>query len=349
LRDKEIEEVPGGGVGDVFAKLDDGITGGSGTGSSTRPFMVAATDATNLYDKFTLGAILTGALTFATYRTPEEMLTSFVTHRNRGAELVFRNLDYQLRHFLPVLEILADEGYKAEVIVDGHGRAVHARIARHNNAWYIRDLYALLPMPEKDLAVLTGIHVQDKISDKMQVDAYDVEYKTDLRQDLEWLFTSYREYRRTLHECYGITPGYSGGGTALRAFRRMITHQQQRAEVANFARNAYFGGLLFLIWARSHQDAFKLDVNAACAVAMQKVKEGDTSGCRTSREWLGRPGTYLCEIDCSEDLPCPFVPARSNYDTIWATKTFRTYLCSHTIALARMLGYSIQVVQGLAF
>lgn len=345
---KSDERDRGHGVGDIFARLDDGITGGGG--GHTTFLAASALRTANWAGEFAIGATLTKGGTFTIYRTPEEMLAAFFTRRHRGSELVFRNLDYDMRCFLPALEQLANGGYETEIIVDGRGRFVYSKITRNGHTWYMRDLYALLPMPLEDLATLTGTEKPHEVARDSRFDPDKPEHISYLRHDLETLFAIYEEYTNTLQECYNkVNPSYSAGGTALKAFRRMITPREQRSEVKEYALKAYFGGLLFLIWVRSHKHMFKLDLDAACAIAMRKDREGDNVGCYGEGEYPDFPGIYLCEVSCSQDLPFPFVPARSDYDTIWPTRAFRTYLCSNTLALARTLGYSVDVVRGFTF
>src|SRR5204862_406143 len=152
------------------------------------------------------------------------------------------------------------------------GRSVYCKIAKQRHTWYMRDIYALLPMPQKDLAPLMGMEKLDipaeagqnilglELADIEQLDVFaegrqddpdDPDHILYLQRDLETLFAAYEKYTSTLRDCYEISPGYTAGGTALRAFHGMITPMQPRRKVETFARKAFFGGLLFLVWVQT--------------------------------------------------------------------------------------------------
>jgi hypothetical protein len=338
-----------GGVGDIFALLDDGITSGGGT--TDREFITAAirTRRGEIGREFAVGVTLSRWGKYTTYRSAEQMLTAFMTNRSRSSELVVRDLDHSLESLLPALERLAKNGYEVSITVDAQSRAVFVKISRNKQNWYLRDVYALMPMSLEDLSILTGVAKPAKVARDLDYDPDKPEQVVLLRRDAEALFASYTAYNCALRECYGISPAFSAGSTALKAFRQRITPRQQRPEVAKYALRAYFGGLLFLIWVRSHRDIFDIDLDAASMIAMRRERDGDTTGCYGSKEYPDCPGIYLCEVSGPKERPLPFVPARGQYNSIWHTEEVRTYLCSHTIALARMLGYSIQVVMGFTF
>jgi hypothetical protein len=339
----------GKGVGDIYELLDDGITSGGSRTENT--FMIAAigTRYMRMVREFSVGATLSSGGIFTAYDSPDAMLGAFLTYRNKGSELVFQNLDDDLEYLLPALEKLPSIGFEIGITVDGRGHAVYAKVSRKKQVWYLRDIYAILPLSEDDRSILLGTTNAVNAAEYMQFVGEGVEQHVGLQRHVESVFSTYKAYKNTLRDCYGISPGLSAGSTALKAFRHSVTSQQQRPEVEKYARRAYFGGLLFLIWVHSHRDLFQLDIDAACAAAMHRHLDAEGSGCFSTRELADCPGVYLCEVSGPKDLPLPFVPARVDHDTIWHTGEVRTYLCSNTIALARALGYSITVVKGYIF
>jgi len=126
---------------------------------------------------------------------------------------------------------------------------------------------------------------------------------------------------------------------------------RQRASVEGLAREGYFGGLTFMHTQEELTNVTYLDINAAFAHAMRQGVP-TRSGCHTDIEYDNLPGIYECQVVCPPSVPFRFLPWRDpkSYRVSWNKPgRFKTVLCSHTIELARSVGYDIKVIEGYVF
>jgi hypothetical protein len=280
------------------------------------------------------------------------MLDYFLVHRYRGAELLFHNADYDLRYLLPGLQALSEAGARVDLRTNGRGAIISARIRRGHKSWYIRDTYALMPLPLRDLAPLAGLPKLDiGIPSGTKYDPTRADHRAYLARDAVLLYQAYKAYTDRLHDAFTIAPALTAGATAMLAFRRTIAPDQcyfrQRAEVDEAARRAYYGGCVIWRSAALHADVVRIDRNAAyAAVMLDGVPVG--AGVYTDRE-TGQAGIFACRVTAPPDLRLTWVPYRSGGVVLMPGGSFAGYLPTNLMHAARAMGYKVEVVHGYTF
>lgn len=326
-----------------------------GVGWPPKHLVAADIETKGLGGPYLLGATLDDKGNYVEHETEGALFDYFIAHY-KGGELLLHNADYDMRYIIPHIERLAKKGYDTELCVDARERITYVTIHHPSGRgrWRIRDTYALLPLPLAELAPLAGMQKEDiGLADGVIFDPWDDTHRRYLKRDVEMLLAAYQSYCRTLKSQFGIMPGYTSGGTALRAFRRTLTPRRgifrQRPKVEAVAREAYFGGLSWYLDAKPHLDVVKLDVNAMYATAMrQGVPTG--SGARVYHEVPGKAAIYRAVVTPPDDCPFPFVPTYvEGKGTQYPLTRFETTLCSHTMETARAHGYTVDVIMGYVF
>lgn len=286
------------------------------------------------------------------YWTPGELLEAFLSHKYRGHELLIHDCDYALRFFLPAMEKMVNQGYSMEFTPAGDGKIIYVKIRLGKHAWYIRDTYALMP---KTLDELQGLARYDLTPlPEGEFNPFDTGHVKALQSRAWVMLFAYRHFVSTMRSTFGITPAGTIGSTAIRAYQTTIPdghlHYRQRAEVEDMGRAANFGGMTFQRTTRTIPDVTKVDVNAMYAHAMRSGVP-TRSPAHTEVEMPEYPGIYECQVYPPERLPLYFIPYRDpdTFRTDYPRTPFLTTLCSHTIELARSLGYRIECIDGFVF
>jgi len=268
-------------------------------------------------------------------------------------EILFHNADYDLRYLIPLIERMAPFGYTAEITVDGREHIIYVRLLDPDGkkVLNIRDTYATLSKPLKDLAQLAGMEKLDiGLKEGVTFNPLDPLHMSYLERDVVMLYNAYSNYLTSLRTHWQITPGYTAGSTAVKAFRRTLTngdvHFRHRSEVEAFCREAYFGGLTFVRSIAKHSDVIKIDANAMYATCMRNIGAVVSSAAHVYSEYPGYPGIYLCSVYCPYSVPFTFIPMRQEYDIMWPRGYFETHLPTNSIELARQVGYEVDVIEG---
>lgn len=331
--------------------------GAMGRSGRARRALAADVETAGLNGPFVLGCIYDPARNGGRpefFTDPEPMLDYFLTHRYRGCELLFHNADYDLRYFLPRFQQLSEAGgASVDLHTNGRGAIIYARIRIGRHSWYIRDTYALIPLPLRDLAPLAGLPKLDiGLASGVCFDPDLAEHRAYLTRDAVMLYQAFRAYSNRLHDAFTIRPGITAGATAMLGWRRTIpaasVYFRQRPEVDEAARRAYYGGAIIWRSAATHDDVIKVDRNAAFASAMRAgVPMGSASAC--SREYPDQAGIYLCRVAAPPNIPVAWVPYRSGGIVTTPAGVFSGWLPSNIIGAARGMGYTVEVDHGFVF
>lgn len=310
-------------------------------GGDLRRVVAVATETDGHGGDFVRAAMLDQDLGAAPriFSTCDALLSAFFVRQYRGAEMLLHNADYSLRYMLPSLEAMSKAGAASRFIVNGAGQIIHVKVTLGHNTWYIRDTYALMPLDLEELGPLAG---------------YTGEELT-LEKSARVILRAYLHFASVMLKEWGIRPGPTIGNTAMSAFQSTLRpgdlFYRQRDDVETMGRDAYFGGLTFFTTRNPVGACVKIDANAMYPAAM-RAGVPTRSGAGTDIEYRDLPGIYDCEVYAPPTIPFAFVPYRDSitYETMFPrNSSFRTTLCSHTIALARQAGYTIRVTRGYVF
>jgi hypothetical protein len=283
------------------------------------------------------------------YETARDLAEAMFSPDRAGYIYVIHNLEYDIRYLFAYFDELRHRGYHIDYVTRADKKFLAVRITSPNKMqWEIRDTYALFAAPLRALSVFAG--EEKHTIDIENFDPTNPEHREYLAADVRILYKAYQRYREIMFDLYQIEPGYTAGSTAVKAMARNLPRDifRQNRYVEEFARKSYYGGLCFVRFARSFEDATQLDARGMYGWAMkQPLPLGH--GIKTARYRDNKLGIYRCTVKSPRKVPFTFVPYRLKDGVAWPYGTFETYLPSVTIELACFYGYDIIVHEGYFF
>lgn len=315
-----------------------------------RKIIAADLETRGLGGDFLLGATFDGRIC-RYFSSVEELLSWLLSRGNSGSLILFHNLEYDARYFLPYLRPLLADGFT----ITGRLRneaLLSLEFRRHRHVWIVADSSALMPAPLGDLSVFAGIGKLDiGLKDDVIFDPDNPEHREYLARDVEVLWRAYHGFADVLYDLFQINPRLTAGSTAVAAMSRFLPFPvwRQRPDVEHLARRSYFGGLTFLRTLEEVPNVAHLDANGMYGYAL-RLPLPIGSGSRTSRYWSNRPGIYEVEVEAPETIPFTFVPYRLEGGGVaWPYGRFQTVLTSPVIEEAESLGYRVRIKGGYIF
>jgi hypothetical protein len=218
----------------------------------------------------------------------------------------------------------------------------------------LRDSYALLPVSLRRLADQFApgerkLDIGDAVSD---FDPSDPDQRAYALQDARALLAVLMRHRAICRDEYGVEPAVSAAGTAIKALRATLTDKIPCAlgEVRDVGRLGYIGGYVAPLRAGGHRDCVTYDINSAYPAAMRDgpiplrprlVRVVDTTAAAYP------DALYLVDVHAPKSIPVPVLGRRDKTGAVcWPLGTWRGWHYGCEIAMARSIGYEIDLVVG---
>jgi len=182
-------------------------------------------------------------------------------------------------------------------------------------------------------------------------DPDDVEY---VKRDTESLLVALERFYAFCYDQLGVYPAWTGGSTALKAWKRMIPDghlyeplPKAQRHKEEFIRRAYYGGYVFPGSSTIRIENYScVDFHAAYAARMAMgVPMG--IGKWTCQYMPGNPGFYEVRVDAPLDLKIPVIPKQTDKGLVWPVGRYTSFTTDIEIELARKVGCSVEVVRGV--
>lgn len=225
----------------------------------------------------------------------------------------------------------------------GSGRRIETLI--------MRDSYALFPATLKDFskqfapdhAKMDFDHEHDTIDpDNPDHIAYAI-------RDTEALRLSLIAYDAAVRTDYGVGLRATAASTALAGWERTldddVIYYGSDGEIEAFARQAYFGGLVFLTSTDAHSGAVTYDINSSYPHQMRTHGVPGGKCARTTRLQFEAPAFYRVTVTAPDDLTIPILPCRdARGGVLWPRGTFETTVSNVELLFALDHGYALDRV-----
>jgi hypothetical protein len=168
------------------------------------------------------------------------------------------------------------------------------------------------------------------------------------KRDALSLRLALENYFQVIYDDYGVTPGATSAGTALRAWQKTLPSDMRifgsSTKYEKFFRNGYYGGLVFLTTTETQKDAECYDINSSYPASMREygVPFGHPMYSKKYIPSNSRPGLFFVNMSSPENLIIPIIPRRDkNQDISWASGTFDTVVTNYEIDFALSHGYKL--------
>ena len=235
------------------------------------------------------------------------------------------------------------------MIKRGSGRKIDTLI--------MRDSYALFPQTlEQFSSQFAPQHAKIHFDHERQTfDPANHEHRAYAVRDTESLRLSLIAYDATVREDYGIGLRATAASTALAAWQKSLPDGEgyygSEGEVERIAREAYFGGLVFLTSDDLHADCNTYDINSSYPHQMRTHGVPCGRSCRTTQLVFDLPAFYRVTVRAPDDLVIPILPMRDKRGSVrWPTGVFETTITNIELQLAMENGYDLLAVHdGLLF
>ncbi len=221
----------------------------------------------------------------------------------------------------------------------------------------LRDSFALYPASLEKFAEQFAPPEFQKLVSAINHDAgeiFDTENPTHVEyaiRDAVALRLSLEKFFSAIHELFGVHPGATTAGTAIRAWQHTLPAGRQIFNSApqqeEFFRRGYFGGLVFLTSVLEHKNAECYDINSSYPAHMRKVgaPAGRPMATKTYFPSSYCPGMYECDFVAPEGLVIPILPHRDAKGSIkWASGKFRSVATNLEIDFAVEHGYKVEKI-----
>ena len=202
-------------------------------------------------------------------------------------------------------------------------------------------------------------HFREGLDNAVQAFAPDVLRSSDnenvrnlLMYETNALHQAYDGFDQTVKEYLNVRPGWTSGGTAIKAWMNTIpkgyAYYRVHSDKEKFIRKSYYGGFTFPGQTTMiYLNAVRIDRRAAFAATM---REGVPYGRATWTEWFvpEKPGYYEVYAE-SPGTNWPLVPYRSKYGLHWTNQSCITYLSDLEITWYMHRGWHFYVLDGIFF
>ncbi len=309
------------------------------------------------------------------FRSPREWMDILLAPEHRGLKWYAHNGgEFDYKYLLDEFNrALAREAIRVvQVIAQGESRVIgfvlwgdpwvpptEKKPGHWTRICELRDSYALMPASLDELskklapslAKLSGTINWDRGE---RFDPANAQHLAYLERDVLALRAVIQQFRQLVWDHFRCTTGWTAPSTAMRAWRTSLEEKaafpRLSREQADFIRQAYFGGLVFLTTTAPHAGAKHYDVNSMYPSVMKADGVPGGKAKWVDREFSGRPGFYHCAVEAPESLAFTFVGYRAPHGaTWWPTGHFHTWMSTQEIAHARASGYRVKTGTGVVF
>lgn len=299
------------------------------------------------------------------FRTVGKMLEFMAYHAKY--DFYFHNgSGYDFSYFIPDLyKIMRHHTANVQMVRQGQNRIIGMQVAfEWNERKYcitIRDSLPLLNMSlEKaakafapEMLKLTGSIDWEKGETYDRHNSRHVDY---LHRDCDSLLCVLVHFTALLKETFGISPGWTAGSTAVRAWKAHIpeghVYYRNKAAIENEVRQAYFGGYVYPGKDRHLRfGVTSIDVNAMFAHAM-KHKKGLPIGTpyETDHFEPDFAGVYHVIAHVPHTIGYPCIPSRDTHGfLLWATGDFETTITAEEIVFGQERGCTFEILYGFVY
>lgn len=173
-------------------------------------------------------------------------------------------------------------------------------------------------------------------------------------RDVESLRIALGNFDKALHDDYGIHVKATFASTALAAWQQTLApgveYFGSEGLVEQVARDAYFGGIVFLTDTRPHRSCATYDINSSYPHTMRTRGVPCGKVAETTVLQFEFPAFYKVTVRAPDDLIIPILPHRVGESIRWASGVFTTTVSNAEISFALEHGYELlQVHSGLQF
>lgn len=193
---------------------------------------------------------------------------------------------------------------------------------------------------------------QTGLSDAVKAFASDITraVENDLKLNTLHLHRAYDGLDQTLVDNFKVHPGWTAGGTSIKAWMATIppgfAYYRVNAKKEKFIRLAYYGGFTYPGRTTTiYLNAASMDRRAAFAATMRL---GVPYGQATWTEWFvpDKPGFYQVYAEAPRSF-WPLVPYRSDTGLHWINQSCITYLSDIEIRWYTRRGWHLHVIDGI--
>lgn len=173
-------------------------------------------------------------------------------------------------------------------------------------------------------------------------------------RDTESLRIALINFDAAVQADYGVPIKATFASTALAAWQQTLTDDEiyfpSDGFVEEFARRAYFGGLVFITSNEVHTDCVTYDINSSYPDVMRRCGVPVGRWGQTTVLQFDAPAFYDVTVDAPAATIIPILPRRVKGSIRWNTGTFRTVITNDELAFAMQHGYKLlQIHDGLQF
>lgn len=219
----------------------------------------------------------------------------------------------------------------------------------------LRDSYAIWPGTLESLATNFCPEIPKLEIDIANFDPENPDHIRYARRDIEILLTGLPRMFDYLHELFGVTPGATTAGTAIRAWQKTLGDEiyngQEWGDTEQYIRNAYYGGLVFLTTTRAINDCETFDLNSSYPASMRDFGVPYGRVTETDDFKSGKLGIYRCRVRAPDGVRVPILPGRNARGAMrWFAGEFDTQVTSSELVFAAQHGYEIlEIYDGIYF
>lgn len=173
------------------------------------------------------------------------------------------------------------------------------------------------------------------------------------RQDTTGLLDAMVNFDRAIYKIFGVHAKGTISSTALAAWETTLKKDDKFYKLTkkqnDFAREAYFGGIVFMTDSTEKADCLSIDRNSSYPASMREygVPYGKPEFTRTFRS--GYPGLYRAKFAAPASLDFGCIGFRDKKGIAWPRGTFKSVAFDFEIERAWRWGYEIEIIEGLFF
>lgn len=284
---------------------------------------------------------------------PQDLVNAFLRRYRKRVIWYGHNAGgFDLLHLMPYLRNTDCDIYP--IWQGKSGRCIGMVLKRGRERCELRDSFALVPsslakMAETlapDLPKLVGtIDFEREIYDHQNPN-----HRAYLARDVTSLLASMIRLWEITRETFGVWPKWTLGSTAIAAWTLTLGDDEvywpSRPTVEQFARLAYFGGLVFLRWFGTKPNVSAADVNAMYPSVMRDFTFPVGMAWRTDKFDPNRLGIYHIRAVVPPSVKLPMLPLRHPSGVKWPHGVFETYATTPEIRYAKSLGCVVTILTG---
>lgn len=279
----------------------------------------------------------------------------FVMDKPKPVIWYFHFGQYDWRYFL---SYIVEKEYDVEIGLRTETDIYEIRLREPGTRpWVVlRDSYALWPNTLEKLAECFCPEIPKLEIDIANFDPENPEHVKYARRDIEILLTGLPRLFDMLNEHFGVNPGATTAGTAIKAWQRSLPYEQifnplGYGPTEVFIRQAYYGGLVFLTTQKVQVDVETYDLNSSYPASMCDYGVPYGAAIKSTDYMTGKMGIYRVRVRAPENLIVPILPARDKRGGMrWYCGEFETVVTNRELVFAAKNGYEIlEVFEGIVF